>query len=480
MFFSCMHFARKIITNSLWLYGSEIVNKILMFFFIVYLARQLGAEQFGLYTFALSFTLLFMGMINLGMNSLFIRDVARDKEKLIEYHNHIFIFRLAASFICFLIISLIIYLLGYDQKTFFIVLFFTLYLIISTFAQLYISFFRIHEEMNYEAVIRTVEKIFLIIPGLAALYFGYGLYSISAIYLFSAFVALLLSLYYTRKRYAKIHFDYKKDVMKDIVKKAMPFAFFAVFYDIYFRVDVTILKFLEGNVATGLYGSATKITEVFLFIPQIFSRASFPSISNIYKNMQQYLSFVYTKSIKFLLIIIVPTAFFTMFFSEKIMNLLYGNEFIGASSALIILMFAMVFIFVTTISMHFLISTNNEKKTSALIAALAVLNLLFNFALIPYFHIVGAAAATLLTEIIAFLVTFYLIKKHYGINPLQMYIVKLILLSGVLAYGLNFYASLNLFALLALYLILFAIGIFALKIIDKEEFLLLKKLFFAK
>ncbi|MBS3136871.1 flippase [Candidatus Woesearchaeota archaeon] len=472
-----MEFARKIITNSLWLYGSEIVNKILMFFFIIYLARKLGAEQFGLYTFAISFTLLFMGLINLGMNSLFIRDIARDKEKLLDYHNHILVFRLAASFVCFVIINLLIYILGYDTKTFFIVLFFSIYLIISTFTQLYVSFFRIYEEMQYEAIIRTVEKLFLIIPGLLLLFLGYGLYSISLLYIFSTIVALLLSLYYTRKRYTKIHFYYKQEIMKDIIKRAMPFALFAVFYDIYFRVDVTILNLLEGNVATGLYGSATRITEVFLFIPQIFSRASFPSISNIYKNMQQYLSFVYTKSIKFLLLLIIPVAFFTLIFSEKIVFLFYGSEFIGTSSALVFLMFAMVFIFINTISMHFLISTNNEKKTSLLIAVLAVFNVIFNLILIPYLHIRGAALATLLTELIGFFVTFYLIKKYYDINPVQWYMLKLVVLSALIAYVTHFFAFLNIFVLGAIFAILYLSNIFVLRIIEKDEITLLKSLF---
>ncbi|MBI5392769.1 polysaccharide biosynthesis C-terminal domain-containing protein, partial [Candidatus Woesearchaeota archaeon] len=278
----------------------------------------------------------------------------------------------------------------------------------------------------------------------------------------------------------KIHFYYRHEIMMDIIKKATPFALFAVFYDIYFRVDVTILKLLDGNIATGLYGSATRVTEVFLFIPQIFSRASFPSISNIYKNMQQHLSFVYIKSIKFLLLLIIPVAFFTLLFSEKIILLFYGNEFIGASSALVLLMFAMVFIFINTISMHFLICTNNEKKTSFLIAVLAIANVIFNLLLIPYLHVQGAALATLLTELIGFFVTFYLIRKHYGINPAQWYMIKLIILSASIAYLVHFFASLHIFILGAIFAALYLSGIFILKIIEMDEISVLKSLFLPK
>ncbi|MGB2843008.1 MAG: oligosaccharide flippase family protein [Halobacteriota archaeon] len=57
----------------------NVITSILGFFLLIYLARHLGEVGFGKYSFALSFTTLFIIFADLGISNLIIREPARNK-----------------------------------------------------------------------------------------------------------------------------------------------------------------------------------------------------------------------------------------------------------------------------------------------------------------------------------------------------------------------------------------------------------------
>ncbi|MGB2842408.1 MAG: oligosaccharide flippase family protein [Halobacteriota archaeon] len=74
-----MNTVQAIAKNTAALAISHIITSILGFFLLIYLARYLGEVGFGKYSFALSFTTLFVVFANLGMNNYIIRELARNK-----------------------------------------------------------------------------------------------------------------------------------------------------------------------------------------------------------------------------------------------------------------------------------------------------------------------------------------------------------------------------------------------------------------
>ena len=74
-----MNIVQRIAKNSLVLLASNIISKILGFFYLMYIARYLGAEGFGILSFALAFTGIFSVFSDLGLGPLTVREVARDK-----------------------------------------------------------------------------------------------------------------------------------------------------------------------------------------------------------------------------------------------------------------------------------------------------------------------------------------------------------------------------------------------------------------
>ena len=70
---------QRIAKNTIFLFIAQIVNYILTFFYTIYIARYLGAEGFGILSFAIAFAGIFSIFADLGLGTLTFREVSRYK-----------------------------------------------------------------------------------------------------------------------------------------------------------------------------------------------------------------------------------------------------------------------------------------------------------------------------------------------------------------------------------------------------------------
>ena len=76
---------QTIFKNTFWMALYHGIAKLLKLVFIIYVARILGATDYGRFTFSLAFVTLFCVFFSLGINQIIIRDFARNKEKEKEF-----------------------------------------------------------------------------------------------------------------------------------------------------------------------------------------------------------------------------------------------------------------------------------------------------------------------------------------------------------------------------------------------------------
>ena len=74
-----MNTIQRIAKNTGVLFVSQVMSYIMNFLFVMYTARYLGAEEFGIFSFALAFAAIFAVFLDLGLSILTVREVARDK-----------------------------------------------------------------------------------------------------------------------------------------------------------------------------------------------------------------------------------------------------------------------------------------------------------------------------------------------------------------------------------------------------------------
>jgi len=72
---------RRYGANSAWLFAEQILRMIAGFLVGVWVARYLGPEKYGIFSYALAFVALFSGIAKLGLDGIVVRDLVKEPEK---------------------------------------------------------------------------------------------------------------------------------------------------------------------------------------------------------------------------------------------------------------------------------------------------------------------------------------------------------------------------------------------------------------
>jgi len=250
----------------------------------------------------------------------------------------------------------------------------------------------------------------------AAVYFfallGFGLEGAVGGYVVAYILALFAVLYLSRDgQKAGRVFSARK-----LVSFAIPIIIFTGTLSLLMNLDIFFVKTLiEEGQAAGFYTSALALTRAPYLVFSALAITLLPIISQLTSsNQPQEASRYINKSLRLLLIIHAPLAFFTAGQSDAIIRLIYSSRYLPAARPLGILIFGVTFLTFFSV-LAAVITGSGQPKTSMFVAlALLPLDFLLNLFLIPRFGLSGAATATTLTCLAGFIVSAFFVRKKFG------------------------------------------------------------------
>ena len=434
----------------------------------IYLARHLGTVGFGKYNFVFAYLAFFSILTDLGLQKILIREMSRDESIAPKLIGNAYIIRSILTIFALVLAMIIITSMSYPADT-------TTYVYIAAFTLLFVSFsdfyatiFQANLRMEYNMFAKLIYKI--LSAGLILwIIFSHGtLMQIMIVLVFSEMVKTLINYSFSRK-FVKPCFAIDLELWKYILKESLPIALSSVIWVIYFRIDVVMLSIMIGDIPVGLYSAAYKLSEPLLLISGALMISLFPIMSASFKNSKDSLQKSYRLSIKYIFIIALPIAMGTTLIADKIILLIYGNQFADSISALQILIWALVFTSITPVLTHLLTAIGKQKLNTLSSALCAVLNIILNFILIPILSYNGAAIATVISSIIFFISSFYFVSKHIHVLPVHKMFIKpviSVLLMGVFVYHFD---NINIFLLVFFAAVVYSVMLLALKTFSKED-----------
>ena len=151
--------ARRIGKNTLYLGTAEVVSRALQFIVMLYAARLLSQQSFGKFSFAVSLSFIAVILADLGINTLLVREISRNKSLASKYFINAFSIKILLSIITLLVVVLVLNALSYPPDTREIVYIIWLFTILSTFTELFYSIFRAFEMMLYDALLKILRMV---------------------------------------------------------------------------------------------------------------------------------------------------------------------------------------------------------------------------------------------------------------------------------------------------------------------------------
>ena len=161
--------------------------------------------------------------------------------------------------------------------------------------------------------------------------------------------------------------------------------------------------------------------------------------------------------------------------ARQIIVFVYGDKYYGSAIALQILAWFVFIKFLSYLSGIVLSSIDRQYLRMYSQGISAFVNISANLILIPVYGLVGAAIATLLSEFILFLSSQVYVSKHFCRIKASKLLLKPAIASAVMCAAVYFIAAptlVRIFAGAAVYFM----SILALKYLDRQDILFLKKI----
>ncbi len=412
-FFKNQSIKQTVTKNTFWLFSSEVVGRLLKMALVIYAARVLGAEGWGVFSYALSLGSLLMIFSDIGLGTLITREATQKKE---GYKNFVATAMLLKGFILCLSTILIIIIapeishIAGAQTLFPII---AIVLFFDSLRDLGLSMNMISEKMERDMVVKTLMNASVLGLGIILLKINLIPKSVALAYAIGSAVGFVVVLILIRKDLKELLNGAKLGSFKNVLKVAIPFAMITLITTIMTSTDIYMLGIWRDATEIGFYASAQRIQQFILIIPVMLGAAIFPTLSRLANTDDIHFSKILEKSVSALMLIAIPVALGGTLLARELVILFFGNGYLGTVPILRILLLALLISFPLVILSNAILSYNKQKSIAIAYLLGAISNILLNFLLIKNYGAVGSAVATLISGGI---ITIYIWLKMKSIN----------------------------------------------------------------
>ncbi|AKB77259.1 Membrane protein involved in the export of O-antigen, teichoic acid lipoteichoic acids [Methanosarcina horonobensis HB-1 = JCM 15518] len=467
---------KKIAKNSLFLLAGQVTSIVFGFFYFVYMARYLGAEDLGILSFALSFASI-LGLIgDLGLSSLMIREVSRNLSQAPRYLGSILLMKILLSMVNFGVAAIAINILGYSEPTIRVVYIITLYNIATNFTYVFYSVFQAFERFEFQSLGIILNSTLMIVGIFFAVEQRLDLIYFAFIYLIVNTIILVYSFLICIRKFTIPTLNIDWVFWKQIISESAPFWLNTVFVLIYFKIDMVMLSVMNGDSVVGWYAASYRLIDALALLPAVLMSTMYPVFSKFYVSSIDSLEFAFKKSLKLLTIISIPIGIGTTILAERIIILIYGMEYSPSVTALQILIWASVLSFINYTPATYFNSIDKQRTLMMFTFVGAILNLILNFILIPQFSYKGAAVATVSTELVVGLLLISNMHRIQNLSSLlRDLIFKSLIAGAVMGIFLLIFQNCTLILLILFAAILYFTALYIINGFEKEDISLLNQ-----
>ena len=390
----------RLVENVGWLVLERTVPMATGFVVSAVFVRYLGPTRFGLYSYAVSFAVIFGTLAALGMDSVVVRDLTRCPDREGEILGTALTLRIGAALVLWIgAIAAVVHLRD-DALTRVLVAILAAQSV-ATALNVFECWFQAHIAARPMVIVRTsiallgqLGRVILVLcsaslPAFAVLAAG-------AMVLSSALVWLLFA------RATRQRLTFAPACARQFAHDGWPLLVVGISIMVYMRIDQLMLTAMAGERENGIYATAVMLSELWYFLPMAVAGSVFPLIVKAHdsedpQRFQEKLQLFYDAMVGLGYAIAVPV----FAFAGPIVKLLYGSAYAGSAAVLRVHVASLVFVCVGFARGQYLIARNETRFSMIASLLAAVVNVLLNLALIPAYGALGAAWATLLSYAVA-------------------------------------------------------------------------------
>ena len=409
----------RVLTNASWIVGCRIVQALLGLIVTMLLARYWGPSGYGLINYAASIVAFVVPVMQLGLNSTLVQELIAQPDKEGEILGSSLTMSAISGLCCMIgVVSFSALANKGETLTTIVCGLYSVQLILQSL-ELLQYWFQSKLLSKYTSVtalaaygVATAYKIILLICKSHVYWFAL---SQALDYLV---IGITLLVIYRKMGNSRLRFSWK--LFCRLFSRSRYYIIANLMVTIFAQTDRVMLKMMLDETAVGFYSAAVTCASMTAFVFVAIIDSARPVIFE--KNKVGIREFEHSVSRLYSLIIylsLLQCVAITVF-SELIIYILYGSEYMEAANVLRLVVWYTTFSYIGSVRNIWILAEGKQKYLSVINLSGAGANVLLNYLLIPSMGIHGAALASLITQIFTNVIISYLIKPIRHNNTLML------------------------------------------------------------
>jgi O-antigen/teichoic acid export membrane protein len=287
--------------------------------------------------------------------------------------------------------------------------------------------------MHHQVIAETINRVVTLLLIIISVYLNLGLiYVLLATVAGSALQILIAYLWADKLITIKFKFNFK--LWRTLLFKAIPLGISVILIFIYYKIDIIILSVLKPSTDVGIYGASYKVLDIVSTFPGMFCGLLLPIFANVYsQNKMQRFNKLIQKGFDVLAITGIPITIILFCLAKPTILLIAGNEFTASIFVLKILAPSAILISLNWI--FWITLVGGDKQNSLIIPYffISLFNIILNLILIPHYSYIGAAVATVATQLVSLIIPWWLTRKFFR-TKISLTIFAKALVSGIIMF----------------------------------------------
>ena len=399
---------KRLIENFTALTFMQLLNYVLPFVTLPYLARVLNTEGYGVYLFSQAFIQYFIVVVDFGFDLSATREISlnrNNQKKISEIVSSVLVAKIFLTIISLILLIMLLFFIGTLREHWAIHLL-TFGMVVGNMFFL-LFFYQGIEKMKFITVLNVGVKIFFTLTVFLFVKKPSDLPLVPLLnslgYLLIGVVSLIVIITVFK---VNLKIPTKLEVVKRM-KNSAQFFWSRVAVSIYTTSNTFIIGLVIGPEAAGIFGSADKLFRGVISLYQPLNNVLYPYMAHS-NNIK-----LYKKLFRFSVLINCIVVLITILSSDFIVNLVFGGNFKDSAVLLKIFMLVASFLMPSVLLGYPLLGAlgySKEVNNSVIVASLMHITLLVIS--IPFLSVKLVAFYVLFTELFVFIYRAYFVRKY--------------------------------------------------------------------
>jgi O-antigen/teichoic acid export membrane protein len=321
---------------------------------------------------------------------------------------------------------------------------------------LFMSYLNGLRKMKEHAFLFAIRSFFGLIFVVFFLFLGFNVVGAVIGHVISIVVGALIA-YFVVKKTTDLHLSFSFAKAKELSRFGSQLMMSEAINIVNYQADVLMIGYFLTASDVGQYTVAIALSRFFWILPQSIQKIVYPATAEYWARQDiSSLNKMVDKSIKYSTSIMVFAGLAVGFYSQEVVNVLFGQGFNDAVLSLQILLIGTVINGSTTRPISGSFAGAGFPKYEMLKSTIAaIVNIILNYFLIPMYGIMGGAIATTVSLILSSIIGLFLMTKKLNLKIDLIWLSKTLFISLFMIFlfqKLHTYSFITGFIILFIYL----------------------------